>query len=289
MVNQYWYGMMGGLLAAFWGGYLLTAGILPTLRKSFSEAGFQRPNYAGQPIPVGLGTALWFGIFFTSVGLVVAGEWAPVPWRMVEDLLGLLFVSTGFFAVGLLDDLVGNRQATGLGGHLRRLFRQGEITTGLLKAAVGVAVGVFAAWLLNAEAWRWPVAGLLIALSANSVNLLDLRPGRACKGVLLMLLLVALFSLRGLQSPAFWLLLGATLAYLPDDLRARAMMGDAGSNLLGGSIGLLVVLTGSPAMILSWLGGLVLFHLFTERYSLTSVIENNKWLRWLDMFGRQAS
>ncbi|MGZ4112688.1 MAG: hypothetical protein ACXVP5_09665, partial [Tumebacillaceae bacterium] len=187
-----------------------------------------------------------------------------------------------------LDDVVGNREATGLRGHLRKLLVEGELTTGLLKALAGVLIGGFGAWLLGATGWRLPLCALVIALSANSINLLDLRPGRACKGVLVALACLAMLSLRGMQSPSFWILLGLTLAYFPDDVKARSMMGDAGSNLLGGGIGVLVVTTCSDPVLFGWIAWLVLFHLYTEKYSLSETIEKYKWLRWLDVLGRSA-
>ena len=287
-MNGFWMTVSTALLLSFWGGYLLTGWMFQPLQQAFVQAGFVRPNFRGQPIPVGMGAALWLGLFFTAGLLLLLSEWLPLPWLMVQDLVGLLVVATGFFVIGLLDDAIGDRSATGLRGHLRQFFVKREVTTGLLKAVVGVFIGVIGAWLMGAYGWRLPLGGLMIALSANSVNLLDLRPGRACKGVLFSLGAVALLSLRGLESPAFWLLLGVTLSYIPHDLQARAMMGDAGSNLLGGGIGLLIVTTCSITMTAVWLGLLLLFHLYAEKYSLSEAIEKNRLLRWLDVLGRSA-
>lgn len=274
------------LLAAYWGAYLGMRALFRPLSQAFVRAGFVRPNFRGEKIPVGLGTALWLTLVWVGVLLLTASEWMPVPWLMLHDLIGCLTVCSLLFAAGLLDDAVGNRDATGLRGHLRTLVRDGVMTTGLIKAVVGVVAGLFGAWLLGSPGWRLPLDALVIALSANSVNLLDLRPGRACKGVLIGLVVLTVVSMRAEMSPVFWLLLGLTLAYLPYDLQARSMMGDAGANLLGGAIGVLVVTTCSDATVIGWLAFLVLFHLYTEKYSLSEAIEKNRWLRWFDVLGR---
>jgi UDP-N-acetylmuramyl pentapeptide phosphotransferase/UDP-N-acetylglucosamine-1-phosphate transferase len=280
---------IASIFLAFWGGYLLTNWLMEPLKKAFVAAGFLRVNYRGQNIPVGMGVSLWGGVFGTMAVLMMMSDVFALSWMQMKDLLAILAVSTGFLVIGLLDDLAGNRDATGLRGHLRQFLRRGEVTTGLLKAGFGVLLGFLGAYLTGAEGWRLLLGGLTVALSANSVNLLDLRPGRACKGVLLALAVLAAVSLRGLESPAFWLLLGATLAYFPEDLRARTMMGDAGSNLLGGAVGMLVVLTCTATTMIVWLGVLILLHLYAEKYSISATIEKNRLLRWLDVLGRQAS
>ena len=287
-MNGLWMTVSAGLLLAFWGGYLLTGWMFKPLQQAFVQAGFVRPNFRGQPIPVGMGAALWLGLFITAGGLLLLSEMLPFPWLMVQDLVVLLVVARVFLVMCLLVDAIVFRSATGLRGHIRKFLVNREVTTGLLKAVVGVLIGIIGAWLMGADGWKLPLGGMMIALSANSVNLLDLRPGRACKGVLLSLGLVAVLSLRGLESPAFWLLLGVTLSYLPHDLQARAMMGDAGSNLLGGGVGLLIVMTCSITVTALWLGILVLFHLYAEKYSLSEAIEKNRLLRWLDVLGRSA-
>jgi UDP-GlcNAc:undecaprenyl-phosphate GlcNAc-1-phosphate transferase len=285
-MNELFWGSTAALLVAFWGGYLGVRALFRPLSQAFVRAGFVRPNFRGEAIPVGMGTALWLALLLTGVILLLLSDWVQVPWLMLHDLIGCLVVGTLLFAVGLLDDAVGNRDATGLFGHLRTLVRDGVLTTGLMKAGVGIIAGLLGAWLLGVPTWKMPVAAMLIALSANSVNLLDLRPGRACKGGLIALAMLTVTSLRAETSPVFWLVLGLTLAYLPYDLQARSMMGDAGANLLGGALGVLVVETCSDATAVGWLAFLVLFHLYAEKYSLSEAIEKNRWLRWLDILGR---
>ena len=66
--------------------------------------------------------------------------------------------------------------------HLTALAR-GRLTTGAVKAVGGLAAGLAAGFILHPGR---PAAivldALLIALTANLLNLLDLRPGRCLKG-----------------------------------------------------------------------------------------------------------
>ena len=117
------------------------------------------------------------------------------------------------------------------------------------------------------------------------MNLLDLRPGRAIK-VYLIIWLVLLLTLAGFEKSLLLLLLPNVLAYFNYDLKAKAMMGDTGSNVLGISIGILFVMGYSFNIRLAWLAFLIFIHILTEKYSLTKIIENNKFLNFIDKLGR---
>ena len=63
-------------------------------------------------------------------------------------------------------------------------------------------------------------------------------------------------------------------------------MGDTGSNVLGISIGILMVMGYTFKVRVSWLVFLVLIHILTEKFSLTKIIEKNKVLNFIDKLGR---
>ncbi len=261
-------------------GLMLAVLTLPPVSRIIIAAGHVRPNYRGEVIPVSVGLA-----FFLVPFLLFMGAFALRPGAAYLDLVPAFLLATGGMAVlGLVDDVYGSRKASGLRGHLVRLLR-GEITTGALKAIGGLAIAFFAS-LATARGPEILLNTLIIALSANALNLLDLRPGRAGKGFLAAggVLFAVSWGSPLLVFPAA--VGGALLAYLPADLRARAMMGDAGANVLGVVLGLAAVwILPLPAKV-GVLIFLVGFHLFTERYSLTEVIAKNRLLDFVDRLGR---
>ena len=91
---------------------------------------------------------------------------------------------------------------------------------------------------------------LAIALTANLVNLMDLRPGRALKfySALVVVALVVLgFSWAWSIVPFFALIaLGPVLAVWSFDLKERAMLGDAGANVFGVVAGWIMAIALSP-------------------------------------------
>jgi hypothetical protein len=162
-------------------------------------------------------------------------------------------------AIGLADDLLSG-QARGIRGHLRA-----GATTGTLKAVAIPLYGLARTRSLS--------GALLVALSANFLNQLDTRPGRALKAYLAAAPLV--------RAP----LLPAVLI-APYDLREMTMLGDAGSNALGAMLGLSSVdrFTGrGRKLAIAALAGL---NLLGEMRSLGALIERTPGLSHLDRLGR---
>jgi UDP-N-acetylmuramyl pentapeptide phosphotransferase/UDP-N-acetylglucosamine-1-phosphate transferase len=126
---------------------------------------------------------------------------------------------------------------------------------------------------------------LVIALAANALNLLDVRPGRALFGfALLALPTFAIVALTGSVSGGA--LLGAVALAVAieawPDASGRAMMGDTGSNLLGAVAGLAAVIelpVWGRVVLLVLLAAL---NITAERVSLSQIIEKTPWLRALD-------
>jgi hypothetical protein len=138
-------------------------------------------------------------------------------------------------------------------------------TTGTLKA-LGIS-------LYGLARTRSLSGALLVALTANFLNQLDTRPGRALK------VYVAVAPL--VRAP----LLPAVLI-APYDLREMAMLGDAGSNALGAMLGLNSVdrFTGrGRKLAIAALAGL---NLLGEIRSLGELIERTPGLAHLDRLGR---
>lgn len=168
--------------------------------------------------------------------------------------------ATAIAAAGLADDLWSGPER-GVRNHLRA-----RRTTGVLKLVAIPAVG----WL----ATRKLSGALLVALAANLWNQLDTRPGRALKAYLLV-------------APSVGAPLLPAAVLLPCDCREMTMLGDAGSNVLGGLVGLRSVgrLTARGRWIA--IGALASLNILGEVRSLGEVIERTPVLRELDALGRQ--
>lgn len=198
--------------------------------------------------------------------------------------LTVIIIGAGLF--GLIDDLLGNRESTGFKGHIGAIFR-GKLTTGGLKAIGITAVAVLSVALLSSSLIEVIGNALLIALFVNTMNLLDLRPGRALKVYipLQLFFVFASYSAFGTSSAA---LVGLAAVMLGPDLREEIMLGDTGSNILGGVLGFFTVATFDWNVKLPLIAVLLLLQLLTEKYSITAVIERVPVLRVLDNLGRKV-
>ena len=238
-----------------------------------------RPNYRGDQIPVGFGICILFWSAPVLGFLLYHG--AGNKRHLAAYLLGVC----GFGMLGFMDDAFGSSKARGLRGHFMALFKEHSITTGLIKAIGGIAISFFITRVILTEL---PNAAILdcfiIALSANMLNLLDVRPGRAAAiYILLAMALIGIYYGDTSHFPALiWVLIPAVLVY-ERDRRGLVMLGDCGANLLGGTLGIAFVLEGcSLGMRITVLILLIVFHLLTEHFSLTRLIEANSILRYLD-------
>jgi UDP-N-acetylmuramyl pentapeptide phosphotransferase/UDP-N-acetylglucosamine-1-phosphate transferase len=245
-------------------------------------APWRRMNYAGRPVTLLGGPAL----AVSATATAVLG--APTGTRAAAAVVGTV---SGF--VGGYDDLAGARpeqaRDKGLAGHLAAL-RAGRVSAGAVKVAgIGAAAAVAA---VLTRSGRGPgaladavITTGLVAGTANLVNLLDLRPGRAAKAGTL----AAAATVRG---PAGGLVagpLGATLAVLPDDLGERIMLGDCGANAVGALLGLRLASISGRGARTGLLAAVVALTLASERVSFTKVIEATPGLRELDRLGRLPS
>lgn len=273
------------------------------------RAELERTNFAGRTVTLAEGAAA-----SGAVALITA-----VLGRRVDAL-----VLAGVGALGLADDLLEPRQrragravAKGLRGHLGAL-RAGRLTTGAAKAlgipalaliATAVAPPERAGRTIPAHIALVLTDGALVAGSANLVNLLDLRPGRALKVVIPAAAALTATPLtaavdqeatgrgqaagshrgagrersgRALGAAA---LIPATAALLPD-LAEHGMLGDAGANALGAAAGLSITRRVSPPVRIALLAGVAALTLASERVSFSAVIDRTPLLRTLDRWGR---
>ena len=274
-------------------GFLGTYFMIPLFKSMLVNGNVIRPNYKNEMIPVGMGIVFLPMIIINSIilGFVTLNNiWFVSSSNYNLNIVWLLclalyiFSMMAMFFAGALDDLIGNRNVSGLKGHFKSLFK-GELTTGGFKALFGGFVGLVVSVCISSSIVDIIVITLIIALSTNLMNLFDLRPGRAIKAYLVIMIPIYI-TLTGYTKVFPLLILPNVLAYFNTDLKARGMMGDTGSNVLGISIGVLMALGYGIKIRLAWLVFLILMHLITEKFSLTKIIEKNRVLKFIDNLGR---
>ena len=274
-------------------GFLGTYFMIPLFKSMLVNGNVIRPNYKNEMIPVGMGIVFLPMIIINSIilGFVTLNNiWFVSSSNYNLNIVWLLclalyiFSMMAMFFAGALDDLIGNRNVSGLKGHFKSLFK-GELTTGGFKALFGGFVGLVVSVCISSSIVDIIVNTLIIALSTNLMNLFDLRPGRAIKAYLVIMIPIYI-TLTGYTKVFPLLILPNVLAYFNTDLKARGMMGDTGSNVLGISIGVLMALGYGIKVRLAWLVFLILMHLITEKFSLTKIIEKNRVLKFIDTLGR---
>lgn len=274
-------------------GFLGTYFMIPLFKSMLVNGNVIRPNYKNEMIPVGMGIVFLPMIIINSIilGFVTLNNiWFVSSSNYNLNIVWLLclalyiFSMMAMFFAGALDDLIGNRNVSGLKGHFKSLFK-GELTTGGFKALFGGFVGLVVSVCISSSIVDIIVNTLIIALSTNLMNLFDLRPGRAIKAYLVIMIPIYI-TLTGYIKALPLLILPNVLAYFNTDLKARGMMGDTGSNVLGISIGVLIAFGYGIKVRVAWLVFLVLMHLITEKFSLTKIIEKNRVLKFIDNLGR---
>ncbi|MFG2109740.1 hypothetical protein [Micromonospora chersina] len=283
-----------GRLLAVGAGALAARYVLREVRSSPGAPALERTNFRGRTVTLAAGPALAVGA--ATAGALGAGS-APAG-------AAALLAGVGAGSVGLYDDIVGARPdqkaAKGFAGHLAAL-REGRVTAGLVKIAGVGAAGLGAAALLAADKRvaahpRRQRAGAfgrgldvllgagVVAGTANLVNLLDLRPGRALKSGMLLGAPLATGPYGGIAAGA----VGAAAGLVGEDLDERVMLGDSGANALGALLGVSLAARTGPLGRAGVLAVLAALTAASEKVSFTQVIQRTPGLRHLDELGRLA-
>ena len=130
------------------------------------------------------------------------------------------------------------------------------------------------------------LATAVLVLATNAFNLLDLRPGRCVKAYVLLGLVLTLATQNTEALAGLGIFTAPVLVIGWFDLRERAMLGDTGSNVIGGLAGLWLVLTLDTDGQVVALLILLAVNLFGEFRSISKVIDRVPGLRHLDSVGR---
>ena len=258
----------------------VTTGVAATLtrRPPGDPQRWRRTNFRGRTVDLTGGPA------------AAAGLLAVTLPRAAVDGTGPVVAVAAAAGLGLYDDLAGGTHARGLRGHLRAL-QHGEVTSGLVKLVGLTGASLVAVALPGPDGRRGvvdvAVDGALVAGTANLVNLLDLRPGRALKTALLL----AVPGTAG-TSPARMLaagVAGSALASLPADLAEQRMLGDCGANAVGATLGWVVIRSTGRIGRLVTLAAVAGLTLASERVSFSQFIAEHPVLDALDRLGRRPA
>jgi UDP-GlcNAc:undecaprenyl-phosphate/decaprenyl-phosphate GlcNAc-1-phosphate transferase len=276
----------------YWVGFPLAIAIslflVPAGTRGLREAGLVRENYRGALLAFPLGAVLATAALVALAPLAFLNDRAdldllePTLRQWLPYLLGIAFL-------GFLDDALGQGEAVatprGWRGHWAAL-RRGSLSTGAIKAIGALALAAYVVSGRGLESWRYLADVLLLILTTNLFNLLDLRPGRAEKALALLAvgLCIGAWTFAPLELLGIFagpVLVGAWLT-----LGEKAMLGDTGSNLIGAIAGvwLLTALDGDGR--LAALAVVLALTIYGEIRSISGTIDSVPPLRWLDSLGR---
>lgn len=262
--------------------------VVPAGVRGLFDAGLVRENYRGASLAFPLGAVLATAALVALAPLAFLDDradldlLAPELRRWMPYLLGIAFL-------GFLDDSLGRGGAAGAPrgwrGHARAL-RRGSLSTGAVKALGALALAAYVVSGRGLESWRYLADVSLLILATNAFNLLDLRPGRAEKGLALLGAGLCLGAWTFAPLELLGIFAGPVAVGAWFTLRERAMLGDTGSNLLGAVAGVWLLSTlGADARLIA-LAAVAGLTIYGELRSISATIESVPPLRWLDSLGR---
>jgi hypothetical protein len=268
----------------------LAAVLLPRWAEDMVRTGLSAENWRGRTLAFPLGALL------VSVALIALAPLAVLDDRADLDLLApdlrrWFGYVLGVALLGLLDDMLGrghHRDAPrGWRGHARALL-SGRLSTGAIKAVGAFGLAAFAVSGRGRESLDYIADLALLLLATNLFNLLDLRPGRVEKAFVLLLAGLCLGAWTGYPIELLGIFIGPVLIGAVLTLRERAMLGDAGANLIGALAGVSLLVTLGDDGRLVALALIVALTVYGEFRSITATIERLPGLRGLDRLGRRS-
>jgi UDP-GlcNAc:undecaprenyl-phosphate GlcNAc-1-phosphate transferase len=268
--------------------FALALAIVPAGVRGLADAGLVRDNYRGLRLAFPLGAILAVTALLALAPLAFLNDRGgldlldPELRRWITYVLGVAFL-------GFLDDALGQGMQIdtprGWRGHARAVL-EGRLSTGAIKAIGALALAAYVVSGRGLQAFDYLADVALLILATNLFNLVDLRPGRAEKALVLLGIGLCLGAWTAEPLRLLGIFVGPVLVGAWFTLRERAMLGDTGSNLVGaiGGIWLLTTLDETGRLIA--LGVVVALTIYGELRSISKAIESIPPLRSLDSLGR---
>ena len=264
---------------------LVAIGLVPLVRKRLVEAGMERENYRGVRLPVPLGVAIVPVALIALIPIALLARLTTLDIFPADLSIVIAFIP-GVALLGLVDDVMAG-EPRGLRGHLAAATK-GQFSSGMLKAAGTLGLALLVASSVPGSDTDFFLAAGILVLATNAFNLLDLRPGRSVKTLVLLGLGLTVATQLTEPAAALGIFLGPVLVAGFFDLREKAMLGDAGSNVIGALAGVWIVLTLEPSEQLIAFVVLLAINLYGEFRSISTVIEKAPGLRQIDSLGRPS-
>ncbi|MGI6296428.1 MAG: hypothetical protein ACOX3G_10090 [Armatimonadota bacterium] len=248
-----------------------------TIARIAPRFGLLKPNFKKSAVLASYGLVEFPYIAAVAITL---GRLGYTEWGHVYQYLSVM---SAMWLLGALDDIWGSREVGGFKGHFKKLLLERKLTTGAIKALGGGLVALGAGfWIYPQSVVHAILSAVVIALASNLINLFDLRPGRAI-AVLFVGLVVTYIVKYGrlIALPLVGAIAVIALSFGVWDSRGKAMMGDSGSNSLGAALGLTIALS-APNWMIPAIVVMAAVHVYSEKRSISTLIEANRFLKWID-------
>ena len=225
-----------------------------------------------------------FGLYIVAYGAIGAVLARYTRFGSDPAARFYLIAILGFGLLGLADDLLGSKDTGGFRGHFKKLLFEGNLTTGAVKAIGGGLIAIYLGYETSGgNVGLWALDTTLIALAANTVNLFDLRPGRAIFVFYLGIIIVAFITWGSISAPVPLIAIALVTAGVAwYDCRGKAMLGDVGSNTLGAVLGLTIALDAPLVGKITLAVIFLAINVISERWSISGLIERHPALKYID-------
>jgi UDP-GlcNAc:undecaprenyl-phosphate GlcNAc-1-phosphate transferase len=275
---------LGGLAVSL----VVAAVFLGPWLRDMARSGFARQNYRGRAVAFPAGAVLVACSLVALVPLAVLDDRADLDLLDPELRRWAVYV-LGVALLGLMDDALGRgpdaAAPRGWRAHARAVAA-GRFSTGFIKAVGALGLAAYATSGLGRHDLGYVADLVLLLLTTNLFNLLDLRPGRVEKVFVALLAGLCIGAWTVAPLDLLGLFIGPVLVGAAFTLRERAMLGDTGSNLVGALAGISLLITLGDAGRIVALALVAALNVYGEFRSISRTIEGIPLLRSLDSWGR---
>jgi hypothetical protein len=267
---------------------VVAAAFLGPWLRDMARSGLARQNYRGRAVAFPAGAVLVACSLVALVPLAVLDDRADLDLLDPELRRWAVYV-LGVALLGLMDDALGRgpdaAAPRGWRAHARAVAA-GRFSTGFIKAVGALGLAAYATSGLGRHDLGYVADLVLLLLTTNLFNLLDLRPGRVEKVFVALLAGLCIGAWTVAPLDLLGLFIGPVLVGAAFTLRERAMLGDTGSNLVGALAGISLLITLGDGGRIVALALVAALNVYGEFRSISQTIEGIPLLRSLDSWGR---